>query len=123
MATKLFLDANVFIDIIDGRTDWDISLFDKKSVCVSVLSLHIACYTLRYAMPFLQLHDLVEDLEFVSLSQEDAFKALKGPTADYEDNLQLHTAIAAGADRFITRDKKLLDLGYFGALEITDQID
>ena len=48
-------------------------------------------------------------------------KALQGPTKDLEDNIQLHSAAEADCDFFITRDRQLLALGYFGKTKITNR--
>lgn len=47
-----------------------------------------------------------------------AEKALVGPTSDFEDNVQLHSAAEAECDIFLTEDKKLSDMKFFGKVRI-----
>lgn len=47
---------------------------------------------------------------------------LSGPTVDFEDNVQLHSAAEAECEIFLTEDKKLLKLGFFGKTHVVSQI-
>ena len=59
---KLFLDTNVFIDLLEGRSNINVD--------------------------------------------------------DFEDNVQLHCAAQANCDFFLTRDEKMLKLGFFGKVRL-----
>lgn len=43
---------------------------------------------------------------------------MEGPTKDLEDNIQLHSAAEAESDIFLTADKKLVDMKFFGKTQI-----
>ena len=48
--------------------------------------------------------------------------ALEGPVDDLEDNIQLHSASEAECDVFLTNDKKLLKMKFFGKMRIVSII-
>ena len=48
--------------------------------------------------------------------------SLDGPTKDLEDNIQLHSAAKTEADFFLTNDKKLLKMKFFGKMRIVTTI-
>lgn len=54
----------------------------------------------------------------IDFSEDILDKALDGPSADLEDNIQLHSAAEAEADLFLTNDEGLLNLKFFGKTEI-----
>jgi len=43
---------------------------------------------------------------------------MTGPTDDFEDNVQLHSAVMGDCDYFLTMDKKLIKMKYFGKMRI-----
>jgi len=45
--------------------------------------------------------------------------ALEGPVDDLEDNIQLHSASEAECDVFLTNDKRLLGIKFFGKTKTT----
>lgn len=49
------------------------------------------------------------------------YKALEGPTVDFEDNTQLHSAAEAECDYFLTNDEKLLKMKFFGKTRLTNK--
>lgn len=71
-------------------------------------------------MPDLAFMNLTDFVQILNFTQDLALKALEGPTKDFEDNVQLHSARDAGCKIFYTRDSGLLKLGYFGAVQIKD---
>lgn len=46
----------------------------------------------------------------------------RDPTSDLEDNIQLHSAAEADCDYFLTSDKKLLAMIYFGKTKIVSTL-
>ncbi|PIP56137.1 hypothetical protein COX05_04610 [candidate division WWE3 bacterium CG22_combo_CG10-13_8_21_14_all_39_12] len=121
MAKNIFLDANIFIDILEKRPFITVEALSSNNLFVSVLSLHIYLYVYKIDIPF-DNKLLWGQINFIDYTIQTSQKALTGPTKDFEDNIQLHSAIDAHADLFITRDKKLLSLGYFGACQIVDSL-
>ena len=48
--------------------------------------------------------------------------ALTGPTVDFEDNVQLHSAAEEDCNLFLTSDKKILAMKFFGKVKIAGEI-
>lgn len=120
---KVFLDANAFIDVVQGRGDLTItqSLAPQKTY-ISPLSTHILCYVEHIRIPSSALKRVLSHVEIVDFSKDILDKSLQGPTTDLEDNIQLHSAAEADCDVFLTSDRKLLALGYFGKTKISDHL-
>lgn len=123
MGKQIFLDANAFIDILESRGHLEIKDLAGNFLYLSALTLHIYFYTYKLKLPSNSLLLLKTQFTFVDLTSDIAQKALSGPTDDYEDNIQLHSAVNAKTDIFITRDKKLLSLGFFGMCRISPSIN
>jgi len=119
---KIFLDVNVFIDIAYRKPLRRISL-EKKDVYIFPISVHILCYLNKIKVPNQALQDFLEEYNIITLTQKILDSALKGPTDDFEDNVQLHSAAQADCDLFLTEDKKLLKLAYFGKVAIVSKVE
>ena len=117
---KIFLDTNVYIDIIKKRTDRELKDFQGQDVFISPLSIHILAYVYKYKIPDRELDSNREVFNLVPFGKAITDKALIGPTSDFEDNVQLHSAAEADCDIFLTEDKTLLDMKFFGKLRITN---
>ncbi len=117
MAT-IFLDANVFLDVARKRTALTLQDFGDQILVISPLSIHIFFYLYKGKVPDLKIVDLCERFIFSPFSAAINHSAMEGPTADFEDNVQLHSAAAADCTLFLTRDKKLLATEYFGSMRI-----
>lgn len=116
---KIFLDANCLIDYAMLRDGGKlIKLLDGSQKCICVLSLHILAYVGKYKLPDDNFSRLPEFLDILMISEEVMQFSMEGPTSDYEDNLQLHCAIGHDCDVFLTNDKKLLKLAFFGKMKI-----
>lgn len=118
---KVFLDTNYFIDIIE-RDKSKRSLLANNEVLVSPLSYHIYSYIAKKKIPNQLLTNSLRDLTFVDLTGEILTKGLYNPTFDLEDNIQLHSASVSHCDYFLTNDKALLKMKYFGQVEIVDRL-
>lgn len=68
----------------------------------------------KHTIPGVHYKKLFTTFNFTDITNQETQKALQGPTQDFEDNLQLHSAMANNCSLILTRDKKLLKLGYFG---------
>lgn len=120
---KVFLDANVIIDVTQGRGTTDLSsILEQHSVYLSPLSVHILFYSNKIRVPSVKANIVISDFDIMDLSKKILDKSLEGPTADLEDNIQLHSAAEADCDVFLTSDRKLLALGYFGKTKISDHL-
>lgn len=105
---KLFLDANCLIDMIENRDETLAQHLMNHQLVISALSIHILCYVGRHTMPVDLLNQALGYFTVVSMNQELTIKSLQGPTPDFEDNLQLHSALITQCDYFVSRDRKLL---------------
>lgn len=120
MAT-IYLDTNILIDLYK-RDASQLKALTKHKLHISPLSCHILCYATKTKIPSPKLDVLIKKMGIISLSNIILQRALIGPTGDLEDNLQLHSASQAKCQYFLTRDKLLLKLGYFGDTAIVSKI-
>lgn len=120
---RAFLDTNYFIDAIHRKPEENIleSLLDY-SVYVSPLSFHIYCYIYKIKIPNKKVSAHKDKFSLVELSDRILQNALQGPTSDFEDNIQLHSAAEANCDFFLTSDQKLLEMKFFGKVRIADNL-
>lgn len=116
---KIFLDTNIYIDIIKKRNDHDLQDLQGNELFISPLSIHILTYIFKNKIPDKELDVNRELFNLVSFDRIIAQNSLIGPTKDFEDNVQLHSAASAECDVFLTEDKELLDIKFFGKVRIT----
>lgn len=120
---KVYLDANVFIDLCERKTRTDLSLLTGHAVYVSPLTLHILIYVYKYKLPNDFLQKLMKSFTLVSIDHLISTQSLVGPTPDFEDNIQLHSAAMVEADIFLTHDKQLQKLAFFGKTKILESLE
>ncbi|WP_342084511.1 type II toxin-antitoxin system VapC family toxin [Dyadobacter sp. OTU695] len=117
MATNVFLDANIVLDFLLKRKDYD----DARKVMVLVLQkkikafispsiLHIVSYWLTKAYGSAKSKDLLllflSDVRIIEANQEVVNLALTSQIDDIEDALQYYTALHHKIDLFVSRDRK-----------------
>ncbi len=119
---KIFLDTNYFIDLVEQRSEVELDAFEGHTLYISTLSLHILTYVFKYKIPDQKLPKLLAYFNLVSFAEDLSLKSLEGPTADFEDNIQLHSAAAIDADVFLTNDKQILKMKFFGKAKIQQKI-
>lgn len=119
---KIFLDANIYIDVIKKRTDRELQDFQGHEVFISPLSVHILTYTFKYKIPDHELNVNEKLFNTVPFDSIILHNALAGPTSDFEDNVQLHSAAFVDCDVFLTEDKKILDMKFFGKVKIQSSL-
>lgn len=119
---KVFLDANYFIDLVEERREFIIDQFKQHKLFISPLSIHIYTYTFKTKIPNPKIVKALEAFEIISINENIIYNSLSGPTSDFEDNLQLHSSASCDCDYFLTNDKSLLSLRFFGKTRITTQI-
>ena len=119
---RVFLDTNYFIDAIHRRPEKQIleSLRDNV-IYTSSLSFHIYCYVYKIKIPNKKVLAQKDKFQLVDFSEYILEKALNGPTSDFEDNVQLHSAAEAECDLLLTNDKQLLNLKFFGKTKIAER--
>lgn len=118
---KIFLDTNIFIDLIEGRGNKNTAQdLDGQKVYISPLSTHIMFYVGKKKVPDHVVNAIISQFETVNLTKEIHSNSLDGPTPDLEDNIQLHSAVEANCDYFLTNDEKLLKMKFFGKTKIVN---
>ena len=115
---KVFLDVNILIDLVEKRRTINSDQLDGFNVFLTPLSAHILLYVLKKKIPFPRLSAIIDSFSFVNFNEKIALLALVDPTNDFEDNVQLHSAAEADCDIFLTFDKKLLSMKFFGKVKI-----
>lgn len=115
---KVFADTNCFIALAHRAPEIESYYFDRHESYISVLSTHIYFYVDKKKVPSPADTAFIESFNLVTLDANITRKALIGPTDDLEDNIQLHCATAAETDFFVTFDKKLLKMRFFGKMQI-----
>lgn len=119
---KVFLDTNYFIGLANKVPEVETDILDEQKGFISALSCHILFYVNKIDVPDTKMNSFISDFNLINLSQDILDKALVGPTKDLEDNIQLHSAIKADCDIFLTYDAQLLKLGFFGKTEIKSSL-
>ena len=117
---RVFLDTNIYIDIMKKRTDRELEVLEANDLFISPLSIHILAYSYKYKIPDHELNVNRELFNIIPFGANIVKNALIGPTRDFEDNVQLHSAAEAECDLFLTADKKLLDMKFFGKVRIAE---
>lgn len=116
---KVFLDTNILIDFISGRQPFAheaivfFQLADDKEIelMVSDLTIVNTVYVLRrlhYALTdiYETLNEVRSLLTVTPMGAEVIDHCLQARSNDFEDEAQYYSAIMAGADYIITRNKK-----------------
>ncbi|OGH47432.1 MAG: hypothetical protein A3A51_01800 [Candidatus Levybacteria bacterium RIFCSPLOWO2_01_FULL_39_10] len=119
---RVFLDANILIDLTEKRGTITSENLGGHKCSISPLSVHILFYILKKRVPFLELKTILDPFSIIDLTKNIYNEALIGPTFDFEDNVQLHSAAEADCDIFLTNDKNLLKLKFFGKARILSSL-
>jgi len=73
-------------------------------------------------MPNELVQKQIDPFILVPLNKNIISKSATGPMKDLEDNIQLHSAATYDCDIFLTSDRELLKLAYFGKMKIVDKL-
>ena len=115
---RLFLDANVILDVLLARqpfvndSERVLSLCAKKVFdgCCSGLTICNLMYILRKhcTMDVARrcMHDFSSYVEIVDVKSKAVVSALQSSNPDFEDVVQACCASECGADAIVTRDKE-----------------
>lgn len=112
---KIYIDTNIFFDIILDRDLKNISVkkleqyLEKSNIYMSALSIHIIYYALKIK-PNTQAHNKIKELikliNIVPLTTPITMGSIEKFTVDFEDTLQYYSALDSNCDYILTRDKK-----------------
>lgn len=120
---KVFLDTNYLIDTVHRQPEKKIiEYLEGHSIYCSTLSFHIYCYVFKIKLPNKIVSAQKEKFQLVDFTENILVRSLNGPTSDFEDNVQLHSAVEGECDIFMTEDKKLLKMRFFGKIQISSTI-
>ena len=120
---KIFLDANYFIDLVEERKQAvSLNNFVDHQLFISSLSVHILTYLYKYKIPDKGLNIALKRFNIIDFDKQIVGASVLGPTIDFEDNVQLHSAAEAECDFFLTEDKKLLNLKFFGKTKVVNTL-
>jgi len=115
---RAFIDTNVIVDVIAKREPFFADSQDVLALCalrelegmVSDLTFCNVAYVMRKQLGNAQLreglHALKGFLTIVPVGEAAISAALANERADFEDAVQLESALAAGAETIITRNKR-----------------
>ena len=119
---KIFFDTNYVVGLVNRIPETDTEILNNHEGFISALSCHILFYINKIAVPDEKTNAFLDDFNIVDLTNSVLRKALEGPTGDLEDNIQLLSAIENDCEYFLTADKKLLKMKYFGRLQIVNTL-
>ncbi|GAB4218619.1 MAG: hypothetical protein Fur009_0190 [Candidatus Microgenomates bacterium] len=119
---KIFLDVNFFIDLTTKRINIDLKTLENNVLYISPLTIHIFVYVYKIKLPNQQLKEFLSLFNIAKIDENIVFNSLEGPTNDFEDNIQLHCASVSGCDLFLTSDKNLLKMKFFGEMKIVERL-
>ena len=118
---KIFIDVNVFIDVMTKRRGWSESL---RVLNLARRSQEIESWTSALTLPLLYFfrrrvadettargdaQAILKGIHLVGLSQTILDQALGSAGPDFEDNIQIAIAESISANHLITRNKKDFD--------------
>lgn len=118
MVSKVFLDANILLDFMLKRSNFDsarrlveLALHGKFNAFITPASLHIVAYWLAKAYGSEKakaiLLELLADIKVIDAPHEIALMAFNSRFTDVEDALQYYTALHHNMDVFISGDAGL----------------
>ena len=118
MASKVFLDANILLDLTFQRADYKVAreimtlvIQGKVQAFVTPAVLHIVGYWLTKAYTQARAKEillgLLNDVRSIDISHDQVVTSLHSAIRDMEDALQYYTALYYKVDIFISRDKQL----------------
>lgn len=120
---RVFIDTNFVIESIGLRkSEMDSKQLEGHAAFISPLTIHTMCYAFKINIPDKRIDDFVNQVQIIDFTKKMVELALLGPTSDFEDNVQLHSADSVDANYFLTNDKELLDLKVFGQTKIVDRL-
>lgn len=120
---RIYLDANFVVETIGLRkSDTESLKLKDHDGFISPLTIHIICYAFKIKVPSDKINDFINQINIVDITEKLIGLALMGPIDDFEDNIQLHSASEAQCKYFLTHDKNLLKMKFFGKLAIVNSV-
>ena len=125
---NIFIDVNVFVDVMTKRRGWTESL---RVLNLARRSQEIESWTSALTLPLIYFfrrrvvdettaradaQAILKGLHLVPLSQAVLDRAIISASPDFEDNIQLVSAVSISANHLITRNKKDFDASTISVL-------
>lgn len=118
MASKVFLDANILLDLTLKRADYEVAkeimtlaINGRIQAYVTPSIIHIIAYWLTKAYDQSRAKEIIlallNDITCIDISHEQVITSLHSSIRDIEDALQYYAALHYRVDYFISRDKQL----------------
>lgn len=113
---KLFLDANVILDVILNRIDFvepaqkilQLAADGECELCASDITFTTVSFYARKNRTIEQLYDVLQTLrEIIDVAPSGKVAidwALRQRSRDFEDAVQYYTALRSGAEHIVTRN-------------------
>lgn len=110
----IFLDANIFLDVLSARDGYEASLeiIDsirrrKEEGCLSALTIPILWFVLGESPKSLNsIKSIIDGFSIIPLNLQIINASFKSEMSDFEDAIQLNSAIKGRSKIIITRNKK-----------------
>lgn len=128
---KVFLDANVIIDVVQNRTDFveasskvlQLGLDGECELCASDITFTTVSYYARKNRTPEQLYDVLQSLrEIVDVAPSGKVAidwASRQKSKDFEDAVQYYAALRSGAEYIVSRNVR--DYPYDDIIVISPQ--
>ena len=135
---KVFLDANVLIDVVQNRKDFveasskvlQLGLEGDCDLCASDITFTTVSYYARKNRTQEQLYDVLQTLrEFIDIAPSGKVAidwALRKKSKDFEDAVQYYAALRSGAEFIVSRnvrDYPYNDITVLTPLEFLKEMD
>lgn len=113
---KVFLDANVLIDVVQNRIDFvetsskvlQLGLDGECELCVSDITFTTVSFYARKNRTQEQLYEVLQSLrDFIDVAPSGKIAidwALQQKSKDFEDSVQYYTALRSGAEYIVSRN-------------------
>ncbi|MCL5679861.1 MAG: PIN domain-containing protein [Candidatus Marsarchaeota archaeon] len=110
----IFLDINVLVDVLSAREGYEASAEIIESIkegkekgCISALTIPITWYVLGERRESIEeIRTLTKYFTIVPLSLRILNNAFESKMRDFEDSIQLNSALKGKSEFLITRNKK-----------------
>ena len=98
----------------------DFQKIATKDVYISVLSVHITCYVHKIKLPDSHLENHLTFFKILPITTAIIQNSLSELTTDYEDNIQINSALSNNIKTFVTFDKELLKMKSYRGMKIVE---
>jgi predicted nucleic acid-binding protein len=110
----IFLDVNILVDVFSGRDGYESSAEiveiikkGKERGCLSALTIPTVWYVLGESKESVkEIETLTRHFKVVPLTIQILNSSFKSDMEDFEDSIQLNSALKGGSKFLITRNKK-----------------